>query len=149
MARRRSTRGLVAGGVLVLGACSTPAPGRECPKTRAAFHVVLTAEGGASLPSDTTLSVTYGGGSEQYALAAPPAHPAVVFCDSRPDAGTADAAAGEAKALDCLLWTQSAATVTVEASGYPTLEADLDPERDDCGITTVDYALVLGEADAG
>jgi hypothetical protein len=52
-------------------------------------------------------------------------------------------------ALSCDLWTNAAATINIQGSGYPVLEQQLEAEKDDCGIKTVDYSLVLGAGDGG
>lgn len=157
---------------LLGSACSSPSPsGPNCPGPRPAFHVTLTAKNGP-LPYDTVVRVAYGGGIEQYDLASPPDQPEVVFChqvradggagqtdagsadsgdagraDAASEAGSSDAgmAGGPVTALICDLWTNSAATINVQGSGYPVLEQPLQAESDDCGIKTVDYQLVLGE----
>ncbi len=135
-------------------ACSSTPPD-DCPKAQPAFHVTLTASDGP-LPADTTLRVTYGGQSEEYALLSPPAQPAVVYCtpqyaDDADAAADADADAGtrDVVALSCDLWTQAAATIEVQAADYPKLTADLEPDTNDCGIKTVDYPLLLDKGDAG
>lgn len=171
------------------GCSSSPPSGPDCPGPRAAFHVTITAKNGP-LPSDTVVQVEYGGGSEKYDLAAPPAQPEIMFChpsqadagasdsgsagsggggstdaaieaghaDAAIEAGHADAAGGSDAgnvptgpviALTCDLWTNSAATINIQGSGYPMLKQELQAEKDDCGIKTVDYALVLGESDGG
>ncbi len=142
------------------GCSSKTNNGPDCPGPRAAFHVTITAKNGP-LPPDTVVTVNYGGGSEEYDLASPPAQPEVVFCDqvkadagtgasdSGSDAATADAGSGKVMALSCKLWTNAAATIDIQGSGYPLLEQQLQAEKDDCGIKTVEYALVLGETDAG
>ena len=123
--------------------------------------MTITALNGA-LPPDTVVKVGYGGGTEEYDLASPPAQPEVVFCkqvgaDSGTgagdaggaEAGSTDAGSAPVMALVCDLWTNAAATIDVEGSGYPLLEQQLQAQKDDCGIKTVEYALVLGETDAG
>ncbi len=163
--------------LLALGSgCTSSTPnGPNCPGPRAAFHVTITAKYGP-LPADTVVRVVYGGGEEEYALASPPAQPAVVFChpiaadggvatsdagdagdvDAAIDASSAEAGSGATDAgtspvaaLSCDLWTNAAATINIQGSGYPVLEEQLQAEKDDCGIKTVEYALVLGEGDGG
>lgn len=143
-------------------ACTnSPPSGPNCPGPRAAFHVTITAKNGP-LPPDTVVKVEYGGGSEEYSLASPPPQPEVVFCDpidadagtgandgGSDAAGTTDAGTGPVMALSCKLWTNAAATIDVQGSGYPLLEQQLQAQKDDCGIKTVEYALVLGETDGG
>ncbi|MCC6213399.1 MAG: hypothetical protein IT376_00905 [Polyangiaceae bacterium] len=139
---------------LVAGACGH---GRDDPPTcndgpHAAFEVRVSALG-ARLPTDATLAVRYGGGTEEVSLAAPPASPRVVFCatelaDGGTEAGADAGAEPRPLAAVCELWTSGAADVTVTASGYAPLERDLVAERDECGIRTVEVELTLG-SDAG
>lgn len=142
-----------------LGCSSKPPQGHDCPGPRAAFHVTITAKNGP-LPADTVVKVAYGGGIEEYDLASPPDQPEVVFCDrvqadagaGQTDGGTDDAgnvASGPVEALTCSLWTNAAATIDIDGSGYPVLEQQLEAEKDDCGIKTVEYTLVLGAGDGG
>jgi hypothetical protein len=105
------------------------------------------------------LRVRYGGGTENYVLRQPSPRPDVVFCAelAPADAGTPtevpDAAlptpGAPIEALLCELWTQGAATLTVEASGYPATQRDLRARRDDCGIETVEDEIRLSAPDAG
>lgn len=146
----------------LLGACGllacSSSPPADCPKAQAAFHVAITAADGP-LPQDTALSVTYGGVTEDYALASPPTQPEVVYCtrllgdagapDAGADAATPDGGALVVDSLSCDLWTQAAATIQVEASGYPTITENLAPKTNDCGVMTVEYALVLDRGDGG
>jgi hypothetical protein len=147
-------------------ACGSSHPGdTSCPRPQPAFRVVITAANGP-LPADTVLTVKSGSGIESYALASPPEQPKTVFCnpfngdagDAAADAGSPDASSaahdgaadpGSIAALLCLLWTNGAADVTIQGSGYPTLTETLDAEQDSCGITTVDESLTLGEAPDG
>lgn len=155
---------LCTGFALVSAGCSSSPPSSPtCPGPRAAFHVIITAKNGP-LPSDTVVKVAYGGGIEEYDLASPPDQPEVVFCTKVDadagagsgatdggvnDAGTPDAGSGPVAALSCDLWTNAAATINIQGSGYPVLEQQLEAEKDDCGIKTVDYSLVLGAGDGG
>lgn len=129
-------------------ACSSPSPG-NCPRAQPAFHVTLTASDGP-LPPDTALHVTYGGQSEDYDLASPPAQPAVVYCTPQyADDGGGDAGLRDVEALSCDLWTQAAATIEIHATGYPALTTNLEPDSNDCGIKTVEYPLLLDKGDGG
>lgn len=142
--------------------CSSSHPqNTTCPRPQPAFRVVITAQNGP-LPPDTVVTVKSGSGVESYALAAPPKQPKTVFCNpfagdagdaaadaDPPDASTSARDAGNIDALLCLLWTNGAADVTIQGSGYPPLTETLDAQQDSCGITTVDEALVLGATDAG
>jgi hypothetical protein len=139
---------VVLAGACALVACSSSPPD-DCPKARAAFHVELRAPDGP-LPSDTSLEVTYGGLSERYDLASPPAQPSVVFCTPEyADGGVDDGGAGPVEALICDFWTQAAATVVVSAPPYDVLTQDLEPKTDACGVKTVDYPLTLQRGDGG
>jgi hypothetical protein len=47
----------------------------------------------------------------------------------------------------CDLWTHGAATVTVQASGYPKVERELSADRDECGIVQKEEQITLEHAD--
>ena len=130
----------------------------------ASFRVVIVAPG-SRLPADTVLRVKYGGGEEEYRLADPQT-PDVVFCRhaiadggllskdaSVGDGGESDAGVSlsSVEALSCKLWTNGAATATVQASGYEELVAELEAEIDDkCDeIVTKDVMLELVAGDGG
>ena len=51
--------------------------------------------------------------------------------------------------LTCKAWTQSAAQVTVQATGFPDLQRDLEAKKSGKCFVTVAVDLALGEADAG
>jgi hypothetical protein len=136
-----------------LTSCSQDPKYTGCRPERPAFLVRISAPT-HSLPADTRLLVEYGAGEEEYRLDSPPERPDVVFCtllSPEPDAGSMiEVEAGAAvQELLCELWTQGAATLIVRATGYPTQELTLRADRDECGIVTVDYAVVLQAADAG
>jgi hypothetical protein len=142
--------GLLGGALLACAltavACSSgdDADPKQCTVT-AAFDLTVRAVSGA-LPADTKLEVKYGGGNETYQLGTP-GEPDVVLChEDAPDGGDAGA---EVSALHCKLWTQAAATVTVSATGYPTVKQDLEAKAIDECIQTVPVEIVLGNQDAG
>jgi hypothetical protein len=143
---------------LLAGGCSSDAgPEQSCPRTPAAFHVLIRAANGV-LPDDTVVSVRYGGSAvEQYYVSDPPSEPEVLFCkavdnDGGPP-GVGDASPPpfqEIEALACDLWTNGAAIVTVAASRYPVVERQLEPHTDHCGVSeTVQAEIMLGEPDGG
>lgn len=119
----------------VLGCSSEPPKPNECPGARAAFAVTLSAQG-SPLPSDTALQVTFSGGQETYELAAPSDALEAVRCEPVTEGETIIG-------LECALWTLGPADVTVLATGFATLTESLAHEVDDCGVRTVDVALVL------
>lgn len=125
-------------------ACSSETPPEDC-SAKAAFQLSVRAYAG-SLPPDTRLTVKYGGGEETYALSDLVHDEEAVLCDAE---GLDSGDGGSVSRLVCALWTQGAATVTIEASGYPSLERTLEAEaKNDC-IETVPVDLVLGEEDGG
>jgi hypothetical protein len=126
-------------------ACSSDPPPEDC-SAKAAFQLSVRAHVG-TLPPDTRLTVKYGGGEETYALSDLKHDEEAVLCDVEGvDSGDGG---GSVSRLVCALWTQGAATVTIEASGYPNLERELKAEaKNDC-IETVPVELVLGGEDAG
>lgn len=170
---RASAFGLILG-ALAAFAC-THEPGYDgCYVEHPAFVVSIRAESGP-LPADMDLHVHYGAGDETYTLGKPPQNPDVVFCtevaadsdagadaaeagpsspDGASDDGGAEGAAlaqvpGPVGSLVCELWTQGAATIVIEASGYRRIESTLKAHRDSCGIETHEQAFVLQEPDAG
>jgi hypothetical protein len=161
--------------VLVLASASGCARDPEydgCYVEHPAFLLHISAQGGP-LPEGTHLRVKYGAGVEDYILRNPAESPDVIFCTAvNPDAELAEAGepseagldaadevgaghstSGDAQApieaLLCELWTQGAATVTVDADGYPRLVKALTAKRDGCGIETVERELVLQAPDGG
>ncbi len=127
----------VVAALLLLSACADdakPAPS-ECVGPRAAFDVQISAADGA-LPDDTQLTVKFSSGEEVYSVAAPERPLEAVRCTQTP----ADASVAS---LRCALWTDGPARVDVTATGYLPLEVQLVHETDDCGIKTVQEALVI------
>jgi hypothetical protein len=59
--------------------CGPDAPPLECPEPHPSFDVLIVAKDGP-LPSDTLVTVAYGGGSEEYRADAP-GPKQVVFCE--------------------------------------------------------------------
>lgn len=133
--------------LLVTPSCTSKDPDVEC-RLRPAFSLRLSAVQG-SLPADTLLRVKYGGGVEEYRVSDSVQTQKVVFCQRRSTDGGPLEAGVSADEIACELWTQGAATVTVESSPYPTLEEPLEAEADGRCIRTVEVDLVLGETDAG
>jgi hypothetical protein len=119
--------------------CEPEDPGEPACPSCAAFAFTLAAEAGP-VPRQTTLTVTYGGGVEQYALASPPVHSDVLFCSSEPR----DDAEGGVARVFCDVWTQSTTSLKVESDGYPTFERELTIDRDEheC-LRTREVALLL------
>lgn len=148
------------------GGDQCPAP----PPPEPAFRLELTADHGP-LPPGTVLQITYGGNqSESYVLGE--ANPGNVDVCCRPalpmpegtlpsvscaapdasaskDAGASDG--GGILALDCELWTNGTAGVTVTGPGFPELDQVLEAKQraDNCGVETQDERIVLLHADAG
>ncbi len=131
---------------LALSACSTD-PRPECP-LKPAFQLSLSASEGP-LPPDTVLRVKYGGGLEEYRLNDLVHTQEVVFCQHRLDGGLPAEAGVPVDELYCEMWTQGAATVTVEATGYPDLEQKIEAQAKDRCILTVDVSLRLDLGDGG
>ena len=143
-------------GFALLGACGpseeTPAcPGEVPPQ----FSITVRAYAGP-LPSDTVLTLHYGGGVETYELARPEMPHSVMLCDPEPAALPAGGAAGAAgadavppsvatEALRCELWIEGSATIKVTGGGYPDLSHELQGQANECGAKTVEKELVLGE----
>ncbi|HEY6557083.1 MAG TPA: hypothetical protein VI072_07405 [Polyangiaceae bacterium] len=149
----RSVLASLIGLAALTAGCTKDPEYEECIGDRPAFLVRVSARA-ESLPDDTRLKVQYGAGEEEYLLEQPPDAPEVVFCtllSRQVDAGSMiEVEAGApVQELLCELWTQGAATLTVRATGYPAQELNLRAERNECGIETVDYHVVLERADAG
>ncbi len=147
-------------------------PGNEddpvCPRTAAAFDVHLTAADG-ELPPGTRISVTYGGAStEHYTVGEVPNanHSSVCCVPGDGDGlslapatcgqplGDASLRAADADEVRCLIWSNGAADVLVEARGYPliaeTLAAKEDERYPECGAwDTILVPLELTRGDAG
>lgn len=147
--------------------CSRAPEYDGCFTEHPAFLVRITA-GGRPLPSDTRIRVQYGGSSaEERVLLEPAAAPDVIFCttvdplaeeldasieaSSNTNGSTTelDAASSQVTAVLCELWTQGAATITVQATGYRVIEQQLKASRNHCGIETVESELALQAPDAG
>ncbi|MEZ4374275.1 MAG: hypothetical protein R3B07_25875 [Polyangiaceae bacterium] len=123
--------------MFALSGCSAdPSPPvNECPGPQATFDVrIFAAEG--PLPGDTQVDVMFSSGEEVYQMDQPEVPLEAVRCSRELD--------GEIPlALDCALWTNGPATVTITASGYPELKQELVHELDECGIKTVSADLEL------
>jgi hypothetical protein len=148
------------------GGCTRGPEYDGCYTEHPAFLVRISA-GGQNLPADTRLRVEYGGTSvEERLVLEPAAAPDVVFCTAVPLAGGTDdgdatigeGGEGEAGAprrppvvatVLCELWTQGAATVTVQANGYRPVQEHLKAKRNDCGIETVEWNVPLARPDSG
>lgn len=146
-------RGLfaVVGSVLVglMGACSPDTAPSGCPPPHPTFHLTIDCMEGP-VPDDVTVSVVYGGGVEEFDAKSPADTPKSVFCTLHYDhPGDASAGAGGASIskVECELWTDGAATVTVKASGYPDLERSLSAQRDACGLVTTEAQMTLEHGD--
>lgn len=131
----------------ILNGCTQEPTYDGCYGEHPAFVVTIRSNEGP-LPPDTRLHVKYGSGEERYSLREPNAPANVIFCatiagDGAPDAG------GAVQALVCELWTQGAAQITVEASGYPSIMRNLKAQRNRCGIETVDDEFLLQARDGG
>lgn len=161
---------LLASPVLLFPACG-PDPKPSAPCDGPDFDVLISSLEGP-LPADTVVVLTYGSGTEQYALS-DPSTPEVLFCtpldsEGQPlEAGAPTAAQGGAASdgglagaggsagsgsldvvgsLRCTLWTQGPATLEVTASGYPDLKQELKLQRGTC---TVEKSIELAPEDGG
>lgn len=131
------------------GSCST------APKP--AFYLVVRATDRRVLPSDTTISVRFGSGSEEFSLDNPSTSPKSVFCGivapgADVDAGGVDAGpdSGPAQQIACSLWTDGAADVTVVAKGLASQEQSFEAKIDDCDHIVTSPALIeLSPPDGG
>jgi hypothetical protein len=133
---------------VVLVGCSSNPDDKECP-LRPAFQLHLQTATGTALPADTVVRVKYGGGVEEYRLDEVIHSQENVFCQHRDQDGGPVEAGAQVGELSCVLWTQGAATITVEASGYPDLEKDLEAKGKNRCIETVDVTLTLDAGDGG
>jgi hypothetical protein len=160
-------------------ACSTDKDKLPCPAPTPAFHLQITA-GGEALPANTRVAVAYGGNlKESYVLAQDsqnvdvccrPSDPIVgdlpsVRCaisqplvlddggdEAKHDGGDAATGAAPVTGILCSLWTNGPATVTVNATGYVTIDQTLNSrlqQDSQCGVETVDSRLVLGRPEGG
>lgn len=130
---------------LSLGCSAEDDPDPQCTD-QAAFELTVHSLFGP-LPDDTKLEVTYGGGTEPFQLGADNPED-VLQCKASPSADASDAGV-PVDSLTCKVWTQSAAKVTVEATGFPELQRDLEAKRNGKCFVTVAVDLALGETDAG
>ncbi|MFO0569354.1 MAG: hypothetical protein U0263_27090 [Polyangiaceae bacterium] len=134
-------------GAAVVASCSTDDGEQPKPCTvSAAFDLTVRAVAGP-LPTDTTIEVKYGGGIETYRVDQGMTGQEVVLCDDElPEAGDAGK---QVELVHCKLWTQGAASVTVTATGFPTVEEDLEAKASGKCIKTVPVEIVLGDVDGG
>ncbi len=102
-----------------------------CPPPQPAFSLTVRAFDGRPLPADTTLVVSSGWGQESFAMAAPPASPQAVFCQTAPEH------------LACTLWTNGAALIDVTSGGLAPARVELKADADECGVVTRAEELVL------
>jgi hypothetical protein len=132
-------------------------PGACSSSPKPAFYLVVRAVDLRPLPSDTTISVHFGSGSEDFALDNPSASPKSVFCGivapgADVDAGGVDAGpdSGPAQQIACSLWTDGAADVTVVAKGLATQEQSFEAKIGDCDhIVTTSALIELTPPDGG
>ena len=144
---------------MLLGACDPSEPPKTCPgEVPPTFTVTVRAVDGP-LPSDTKLTLQYGGGMETFALDEPPTQHSLIFCNTGPSThglGGAAGAGGEAGAggagpgsaideLVCDLYPEGAATLSVTGGEYPEVLTELEGETNECGPETVSEELILGE----
>ena len=132
----------VAVGAVVLAGCGSESspPASTCPGPRPAFSLTVVARTGAPLPWQTRVKVKSGGGEETYDASAPTSSPQFVFCKPLDANGAAiDADAGDSVMLGsiaCTLWTDGAADVTVDATGFVTAHQMFEAKDDSCGVVT-------------
>ena len=159
-----SMRFLLAASVfaLALPSCASDSPRPRVCAPQPAFRLTVRAEGSAALPETTLITVKAGGGVETYVPAKPAACPSMVFCKAEragdtdagalppSDAGCDDAGAEgpDAGALDvvaitCVLWTDGAAEVRVEATGFTTDVVQLQAMNDECGTVTKSATITV------
>lgn len=138
--------------VLLLGGlgCGDDRAPQPCPKVPD-FGVSVTSVTG-TLPINTKVEVTFGGGLRETYSPFIKRQPTVLFCDPFPDgsggeggaaggAGGAPPNFGEIQRIDCNLWTHGPATVLIEALSWHETR-DLKLEGDECHL---DEAIVLGK----
>lgn len=133
---------------LLAAACSEDGgPDSKQCKVVPAFRLNLRAASGP-LPPDTMLEVKYGAGVESYRLDQGDTGQENVLCHTdAPDGGDAGK---DVSQIDCELWTQGAAKVTLTATGYDTIVKDLGAKEDpDKCLETVTVTIILGDLDAG
>lgn len=156
------------GCAVVLGCSEDSVLSEPCPRDVPAFRVQFVAPDG-SLPTETTLTVMFGGaGVESYSVEEGNednrtlcCRPGDVLDDDFPsvscdESGLSESDGGLAAAIHCEMWTDGAATVEVEAPGYAPLEetlvAELDEDEDleECSmLITREVEVVLASRDAG
>jgi len=95
------------------------------------------------VPSDVEITVKYGSGTESYDPSSPNLNPKVMYCDPY----KADGTTSGFEKIVCTLWTDGAASVRVQAEGYPELVRDLSADHDGCGIVLSEEQLTLELAD--
>jgi hypothetical protein len=149
-------------GLLLVTACSDPPDDGEelCTSTGAPYQLLVTVPEG-SVPSDLTLQVQYGGGSETFELADPADVHQVLFCnfdhEEIPGLGGQGGQGGQGGAsaaelhrggpggandsgvekVTCDVYAESAVSLTVTGVGYEPLRVELEPEVDDeCGVVS-------------
>ena len=133
--------------VTCASACSSDDPREECA-LRPAFELTVRAASGP-VPDDLYLKIKYGGGVEEYRVSDTVQTQEVMFCQRRDADGGAPEAGAAAKEVFCKLWTQGAATLTVETSAYPRIERALEAKADGDCILTVEESVVLSVPEAG
>src|SRR5690606_964064 len=140
-----------------------------CPRARPAFDVRLTAADG-SLPRDVRVSVTYGGSNTESFPAQSRRENDVLCCVRGEGEGLsfnpgtcgqpveADASlpakTSASDLIRCQLWTNGAAQVEVDASGYASVDeilvAKADEEFAECAVwETQAVDISLGRGDGG
>ena len=159
--------------LLAAGCSSDPVKSPSCIGAHAkpAFVVTLQASDGEPLPSTTRVTVKSGSGVETFDASQPSAACSMMFCRvvSTEDAGTpdggeapSDAGCGRADvdagagtptvaSIICSLWTDGAADVKVEASGFLPADDSLKSKSDECGVVTVTTTVAVTrlQVDAG
>lgn len=156
--------------VLLLGAssaCSPDKPPEPCGPREPAFAIQVTAGSGDELPSDTRITVAYGG-TQTEAFELPQTRKNADVCCQVSTATLPEGAelprvectapvvapdAGTVRAIQCTLWTGGPAVVDVEATGYLDIrDQNLNTrlqEDEKCGVDTKDVYFSLGRPEGG
>lgn len=106
--------------------CSSPQPSDTCGPSHATFRLVVDAADGP-VPEDVTIHVKYGSGEETFDATMPAASLKVVFCQLHRGA---DGGSGPIESVACDLWTDGAATVTINGTAYAESIETLEAERE-------------------
>lgn len=163
-------RSVPVGLAVALGVACSDGPGNEpsCKKETGPAYVVTALAEDGPLPEDLVITARFGGGEESFSLNGGPlgGGERIMFCEAARASGSGGLGGaggagpsaygaggggagpggtkGPAEKLVCNLWSDSAVTISMTATGYVFEEQELKLDFNECGaVVTTDVEAVL------